>query len=124
MRRIINQALVGLVASTGACHLILGLDEGLPREGGETSSCSTIADCTAKAAECRTARARGGGASGLEDAIDGAPIATQDPADCKEIVYDGAGKTKVVPASDAPDDGKSCTGDACNGTTPVHTPAS
>jgi cysteine-rich repeat protein len=53
---------------------------------------------------------------------DGAPLAAQKQGDCTSIVCDGTGGTRLEPLpSDTEDDGKVCTLDTCDGTTPLHT---
>ncbi len=120
----------GLALALAGCNAIAGIDDPIPREsgGGQGGSaavaCATIDDCTVEEPDCRSALACEQGACVFSDEPDGTPLA-QVAGDCAERVCDGAGHSKLLAlATDIPDDGNACTLDACNGTTPTHTPES
>ncbi|WP_437658457.1 hypothetical protein [Sorangium sp. So ce1182] len=110
-------ATVVLVAAA-SCNQVAGIREGLPGDGG----CITVSDCKSAEPACRTAVACQDGACVFEDAAEGKPLAEQAAGDCALLVCDGAGSARQVPLpTDVADDGKICTIDRCDGTTPVHT---
>jgi cysteine-rich repeat protein len=105
------------LVAVASCGQVAGIREGLPEDVG----CRTVADCRAAEPACRIAVACQGGACVFEDAAAGKPLAEQTAGDCAQLVCDGAGAAKQVPLlTDVPDDGKICTSDGCDGTTPVH----
>jgi len=92
--------------------------------GGGSGECETIEDCVAAGVpECMTAVACEAGVCVLENAPAGEPLADPTPGDCATVVCDGKGRPQVAPQpGDIEDDGKACTLDACDGTSPLHTP--
>jgi hypothetical protein len=98
---------------------------------GACTECASTADCIALGkpdakpdTECRT-RVCESGTCKWKYAASGTPAALQSPNDCKKSVCDGMGEIVEVASTDIadqPDDGKDCTTDACNGTTPTFTP--
>jgi cysteine-rich repeat protein len=112
-----------LVVGGAGCALLADIEEPslLPEQEEPGVLCSTLDDCVAEASECRTAAACERGRCVFNDTADGALVASQTPGDCAAVVCDGSGSTRAAPIADAPDDGKVCTIDACEGTTPTHT---
>lgn len=101
---------------------------GTAGEGGQGGTggapqCTTVADCPDPGNEC-VLRACNNGTCGTSDAPAGTPLAMQTTGDCQVEVCDGMGGTTTsVLDTDAEDDGKSCTADACDAAgMPVHTP--
>lgn len=88
-----------------------------------TQACTTPADCLVEEPECRIVASCDDGQCVFDDAADGKPLSSQNAGDCSVIVCDGNGATRIeAQASDVEDDGKVCTLDACDGTTPTHVP--
>ncbi|MDC0666602.1 hypothetical protein [Nannocystis radixulma] len=85
--------------------------------------CAVLDDCVDAASECRLALACDAGACVYEDAPAGTPVAGQTAGDCTVLACDGNGAVAPLPdLTDVEDDGVLCTLDACDGTTPTHTP--
>jgi len=115
MRRAIQSSVWAFLLATGSCALVADIQEGTPQ-------CMVVADCTVDVPECRQAKACEDSTCIFTDMPEGTPLATQTSGDCTAVVCDGAGKTKLIPASmDVLDDGNPCTIDTCNGVTPAHT---
>ena len=87
-------------------------------------SCSVPEDCPDTGNDC-IARTCKGGCCGTEPVADNMPAsdAAQTAGDCKLVVCDGAGSTKVVNDDmDFTDSGNPCLKDGCAAGTPVSTP--
>ncbi|KYF91466.1 hypothetical protein BE17_44695 [Sorangium cellulosum] len=122
MKRMRSAAAAAALVVAVGCNQIAGIREGIPREE-EMAACAAVDDCAVAVPECRAAVACEGGTCVFDDAIEGTPLQEQTEGDCAQLVCDGSGKTKLVPLeNDAPDDGKVCTLDTCEGTLPRHTP--
>lgn len=122
-------ALVALAVSTAGCQAEVRNfgSQGAGGAGGDSTSsagpggiCSTPSDCPAPADPCQIAVCVDGrcGAAQRPAGIEIEP----DDRDCKRIYCDEAGTLRVDAADELPDDGNPCTDDACDGTTPTHTP--
>jgi len=121
LRRFLRAAQAALWLGAAGCNALAGITEGEPRTG---LPCSTDADCIVEEPECRAEPRCEGGRCAYEDVTEGTvvSISRQTPGDCAQLVCNGAGGLKLVPASsDTADDGDPCTLDECDGTKPVHT---
>ena len=93
--------------------------------GCGTDCCSTAEDCPDLGVECveRTCLDGTCGTRNVESGVE-APPNMQAAGDCKIIVCDGAGATKVLDdGGDLPDDGQDCTVDLCENGAPKTAPA-
>ena len=111
-------------ASTGTADASTG-DASTGESTGATTgapACEALADCEPGA--CRTAVACADGQCVFEDMPEGTALAGQVAGDCQVVVCDGRGGSGAqADPADLPDDAIDCTLDACDGPTPVHTPA-
>ncbi len=113
-----------LLAAAAGCHReIIGagpptlIGEG----GGSPMQCNAVQDCQAHLTDCRAAVACQNSKCVFDNTPDGTPLDEQTEGDCVEVVCDGDGASKVLPApTDIEDDANPCTIDTCNGTTPDH----
>lgn len=98
--------------SADAC--VAGLTAGKCAAG----QCSIASDCSGQDTECRK-RTCAGGTCGFQAIPDGTAIQAQTVGDCRQVVCDGAGTTRIQPQpSDIPNDGEECTVESCDGTSP------
>jgi hypothetical protein len=137
IRRLLSAT--GLVAFVGvfSCHLAIGVNdrqfvETSPGTGGQGATgggggttvtpCTQVTDCPTPQSECESPICLGG-VCGTVPVAAGADAMQQTAGDCQTLVCDGAGNTTTQnDDSDVPDDGTSCTDDACNSGAPEHTP--
>jgi outer membrane protein assembly factor BamB len=110
-------------AALSACNALTGLsDREFVLEPDAAEACADPdVDCPKPESECLVAVCEAG-ACGVAPAPAMTPIAAQTPGDCSTAVCDGSGGvTAVATVDDIEDDGKECTEDACDGTSPSHT---
>jgi hypothetical protein len=111
-------------AALSACNALTGLsDREFVLEPDAAPTCADPdVDCPKPESECLIAVCEAG-ACGVAPAPAMTPIAAQTPGDCSTAVCDGSGGVTAAPAAhDTEDDGKECTEDACDGTSPTHAP--
>jgi hypothetical protein len=101
----------GTPCSTGFCD-----------GAGKCVECVAATTCPGTDTECRV-RACVANKCTMTNLADGTVAATQVAGDCKIVLCDGAGKTRLANAdTDAPDDKEVCTADSCTDGAPTHTP--
>ncbi|HVY49348.1 MAG TPA: lamin tail domain-containing protein [Minicystis sp.] len=90
---------------------------------GHCVGCTEPDQCPGSDDDCKQ-RTCDAGQCGVAFTTAGTPVSTQTPGDCQSVVCDGMGHGHAVAdPTDVEDDANDCTIDACNGTTPTHTPA-
>jgi hypothetical protein len=127
-------ALVALLAALAACSTVPHFTSGSGASGGNATTsttsgheggaqpCQTAGDCTLVDQPCAHPTCTGG-VCAMAPVPAGQPTTAQIAGDCKKVVCDGAGfTTAAADPQDLGDDGNDCTTDACNGSTPAHTP--
>lgn len=123
IRHLTTLGLIFNVAGCGFVDELFGVRDGIPIPPGRVA-CNTLAECVAKESVCHTAvECAADGLCVFEDPLDGTAITQQTVGDCTQVVCDGVGNTKTIPASDdIEDDQNPCTLDECMNGMPVHTP--
>ncbi len=90
---------------------------------GNCVQCNSIGQCPSPLNQCQVAQCQSH-TCGTGFVPDGTPTPVQMPGDCQTQICDGNGGTSTMAQpSDLPNDNNECTGDACNGSTPVFPPA-
>jgi hypothetical protein len=86
--------------------------------------CNTASQCPGGPdTDCHTRTCSAAGTCSVVNTNAGTTVSAQTPGDCQRNQCDGAGNVvTVTDMTDVANDGNGCTIDACNGSTPVHTP--
>jgi hypothetical protein len=91
--------------------------------GGGPACSDPSKDCPAPPSECAQPICTAEGKCATQPTAVDTPIAQQTAGDCRKVVCDGAGGTKMITDSaDVGDDQEICTADGCNGSSPSHAP--
>ncbi|HEY2898947.1 MAG TPA: lamin tail domain-containing protein [Polyangia bacterium] len=85
---------------------------------GHCMGCTLASDCGANT-ECKIWTCVSH-VCGRNDPVDGTAVASQTPDDCKKVVCNGSGDTRVANDDTDNDDGNACTDDACSSGTVSH----
>jgi hypothetical protein len=108
-------------AALGAgCDAILGIEE-LSTPTQQQFQCQVPTDCPGAGNACFTRECNGGTCQVAELGAN-QPVSSQIAGDCKLVVCNEDGTTREdADPTDLPNDGRECTDDACDGTTPTST---
>lgn len=83
--------------------------------GGSAAACTRALDCPAPPSACVVATCTDG-VCGTDNAVQGAFVARDDPADCLDTVCDGSGRTMTAPDPDnVPESKLPCVRNTCDG---------
>jgi len=90
---------------------------------GECVECLIADDCPGADTECAVRTCSATGVCGVDNAAQGAPVASQIVGNCKKDQCDGNGAVETVNDNlDVEDDGNECTDNSCNMGVPVAAP--
>ncbi|MBK9265096.1 MAG: DUF4215 domain-containing protein [Polyangiaceae bacterium] len=117
MREALPLVIVMLAIFIPSCNWLAAIEYATDGE------CAIAEECPVEVAECRKAIACDAGRCVYDDMLAGTLIPGQKLGDCVDVVCNGSGGKKVIPAPlDVENDGDPCTIDSCEGTLPKHVP--